>query len=204
MSSSFDSAAADWDKKAYRAEYYSVLAGHICSAMPLSKKWRALEYGCGTASLSMLLSEKLGSVVCADNSAGMIEEANRRIAERKIRNLSAKSLDIEKDATTAGEYDLIFSSLTLHHVADASGFLARLASMLKIGGWLALADLEEEDGSFHSDCSVPHKGFSPEVISAQLAELGFCDISSRTVYGIPREHRDYPVFLIAGRKRTAD
>ncbi|MBN1864213.1 MAG: class I SAM-dependent methyltransferase, partial [Victivallales bacterium] len=141
-----------------------------------------------------------GSVVCADNSAAMLEEANRKIAERKIRNLSTESLDLEKDAPASGEYDLIFSSLTLHHVADASGLLAQLASMLKDGGWLALADLEEEDGSFHGDSNVPHKGFSSNDVAAQLSKLGFCDITSRTVYGIPREHRNYPVFLIAGCK----
>ncbi len=200
MGSSFDSAAVDWDKKAYRAEYYSVLAEHICTVLPLSKDWRALEYGCGTASLSMLLSGKLGSVVCSDNSVGMLDEARRKIAERKIGNLSTEFLDIEKGAPAVGKYDLIFSSLTLHHVGDASGVLGRLASMLKGGGWLALADLEEEDGTFHSECTVPHKGFSVADISAELARLGLCEITLRTVYSIPRETRGYPVFLLTGRK----
>jgi hypothetical protein len=54
------------------------------------------------------------------------------------------------------------AAMTLHHVPNVVAILADLGKMLAKGGWLAIADLQLEDGSFHADLKVPHNGFNPE------------------------------------------
>ncbi|MFW5841541.1 MAG: class I SAM-dependent methyltransferase, partial [Planctomycetota bacterium] len=83
--------------------------------------------------------------------------------------------------------------------------LLTLAGRLSPGGWLAVADLVAEDGSFHADQVVPHHGFDPELLVGLLAEAGMKNVSARIVHeivkpggeGLPRA---YPVFLITGQK----
>ncbi len=62
----------------------------------------------------------------------------------------------------AGQFDLVVTAMTLHHIADVPGFLARLGHLLRKDGRLAVADLVTEDGSFHAPMTVPHNGFDPE------------------------------------------
>ena len=52
--------------------------------------------------------------------------------------------------------DLIVSAMTLHHIAEISTLLCSLSRWLRSGGYLALADLDTEDGSFHQDLTDVH------------------------------------------------
>ena len=49
----------------------------------------------------------------------------------------------------AGKFDLIFTQMVLHHVSDIETIINRLSQLLNPGGYLAVADLYEEDGSFY-------------------------------------------------------
>ena len=69
------------------------------------------------------------------------------------------------------------------------------------GGRVALADLHREDGSFHEDArDVFHLGFEPSELQTLLAAAGFVDLDVTTATITRKETRDYPVFLITGRR----
>jgi len=96
--------------------------------------------------------------------------------------------------------------MVLHHLCAAPAALQRMSQAARVGGWLAVADLETEDGSFHLDATgVRHHGFAPDDIARWLAAAGCREISTRTAYTVVkpdatgRDHR-YPIFLATARR----
>ena len=80
-----------------------------------------------------------------------------------------------------GGYDLIFTSMVLHHIEDVPALLSLFAAWCAPGGRLAIADLEAEDGTFHSDMTgVMHKGFDRNELASLIESAGFTIESAGT------------------------
>jgi cyclopropane fatty-acyl-phospholipid synthase-like methyltransferase len=58
--------------------------------------------------------------------------------------------DIVKNPLTQ-TFDGLVSSMTLHHVEDLKAFFDVIYTNINDNGFIAIADLETEDGTFHSD-----------------------------------------------------
>jgi ubiquinone/menaquinone biosynthesis C-methylase UbiE len=198
--SDFDSRADTWDdpKKVERAE---AVAAAIRRAVPLDTTMRTLEYGAGTGLLSFCLRNELGFMVLADSSKGMRAVAAEKIAAARARNMRVVDLDLTRDPIPAERYDLIISMMTLHHVADTSRVLAAFRDMLEPGGWLCVADLDAEDGSFHEPGVNVHHGFDREALRKDLSAAGFTDIVVADCCRIARGEHAYSVFLASCRKQ---
>jgi SAM-dependent methyltransferase len=202
----FDRAAAGWDQKQRRIEMAARIAGAISSALPLAPTMKAMEYGCGTGLVGLALAPQLASLIAVDTSSGMLEILARKIADEKIPNVTPFRLDLPAEPYT-DRFDLIFSAMVLHHVRETDKILARLVDLLVVGGYLALADLWEEDGSFHDPGmeGVMHHGFNPADLAARLGGLGMGEVTWTEVHSIIKSdgagtERAYPVFLLTGRK----
>jgi 2-polyprenyl-3-methyl-5-hydroxy-6-metoxy-1,4-benzoquinol methylase len=195
----FDQAAATWDADPARLAMSEAFAAAIEATVPLEPDWAAMEYGCGTATLSFLLAGKLGRITAADASPGMIEQVCRKVAASGTTNIQPQLLDLTDAPPPADRFDFIFCAMALHHVADSAALAATFAALLSPGGWLAVADLCAEDGSFHPDVVVPHNGFEPEELAAVFAAAGLTGLRWRTVHEIERHSRRYPLFLLTGR-----
>jgi 2-polyprenyl-3-methyl-5-hydroxy-6-metoxy-1,4-benzoquinol methylase len=202
----FDQAAAGWDQKQRRVELAAKIAAGISSALPLTKKMKALEYGCGTGLVGLTLAPQLLTLTAVDTSSGMLEVLARKIAEDNISNVTPQRLDLLTEPL-AEKFDLIFCAMTLHHIKEADQLLARFCDMLNVGGYLAVADLQEEDGSFHdADADgVMHHGFDPGKLATTLTGLGLEQMAVSEIHSIIKsrdsgEERAYPVFLLTGRK----
>jgi len=81
----------------------------------------------------------------------MLAKLNEKDEASRLANIAAMQLDLEQDALPSERYDLVVSPMTLHHVGDAAGMFAKLAALLSPSGWLAIADLDLDDGEFHAD-----------------------------------------------------
>jgi hypothetical protein len=69
------------------------------------------------------------------------------------------------------------------------------------GGWLALADLDKEDGSFHGpEMTEIHRGFEREHLQARTERAGFTGVKFTTAFTMQKAGRAYPVFLMTARK----
>ena len=96
--------------------------------------------------------------------------------------------------------------MTLHHIRDVPLVLGRLAALLKPGGWLAAADLDTEDGSFHGNAEdVFHHGFEQSQITKWFTEAGLSATCVSNAHSITKpastgELRTYSVFLAVGKK----
>jgi len=128
----------------------------------------------------------------------------KKTKENRIENIKCLNLDIYTDKLPE-KYDLIVSSMVFHHVKDISQILKILYNYLNEGGYIAIAYLVKEDGSFHDDNEgVEHFGFEIQEMENKLKEAGFKGIKSEIAHIVKKQRedteREYPIFLVVGRK----
>ena len=206
----FDGAAATWDDDEARARRTRDVADAMRRRLA-SRSWcRALDFGAGTGALSLLLADLFDEVVLVDTSLGMLE-----VARGKIRALDAgqharlvtRQMDLTAGDVLLEPFDVVYSLMALHHVADVSALLDTLRNLANPGARLLIADLAAEDGSYHADDSNfgGHHGFDEHVLRSELAASGWLPLSHSTVHVVHRAvdglDRAYPVFL-AEAERT--
>ncbi|MBA3003901.1 MAG: class I SAM-dependent methyltransferase [Desulfurivibrio sp.] len=203
----FDDAAADWEEKPQRVALARRVAEAIQQAIPLSGTMRVLEYGCGTGMVSRTLSPHVAYITAVDTSPQMLEVLGQKAREEKIANIEPLVHDLTSKPLPVNNFDLVMSSMTLHHIPDFKELLLQFFAALKPGGYLAVADLITEDGSFHEDNSgVAHYGINPEGIRSILTENGGLDITVQEIHTIEKQQegdttrRSYPIFLAWCRK----
>ena len=202
----FDERAKDWDSDPKKVERARVVAEAIRTALPLSTEMTALEYGCGTGLLSFALQTDLGQITLADTSQGMLDVLGEKIAAAGVTNMHPVKLDLATDTVPAARFDLTYSLMTLHHIADVNDMLGKFNAILKPKGYLVAADLDKEDGSFHTaDLVYEHKGFARDELQQMVEAAGFGDVRFSTGYVIRRKvgetEKEYPVFLMTAQKK---
>lgn len=106
-----------------------------------------LEVGCGTGDVALLASDQVGasgSVVGIDPSPEMIAVARRK-AEKTGRTVDFQSGVIEALAFADHTFDVVFSSLMMHHLPAEikQRGLAEIARVLKPGGVLVIIDMKQ-------------------------------------------------------------
>lgn len=201
----FDLKAADWDKNPMHWDRSVAIASGILKQVPMKPYFRALEFGAGTGILSFLLKDHLKEIVLMDNSSEMIRMINEKIDSAGVKSFKTIFFDLEHEEFTDGKFDFIFTQMVLHHFSDIENIITKFHDLLNPGGYLAIADLYSEDGSFHGDGFNGHKGFDVENISKLVLSKGFSNISHKECFVIKRqvsetETMEYPVFLITGEK----
>ncbi len=199
----FDDAATTWDDDPGHEKRQVAVARAIEQAVDLSPRMRALDVGGGTGRLSILLAELVGSVVVTDPSAGMVEVARQRI---EAAGLSDRLRAVQADVTTDrldGHFDVVWTSMALHHVQDLDGLLRTVAGLLVDGGRLCIADLDEDpDGAFHAAHVdfAGHHGFDRQRLGEQLTGAGFADVDFVDATTILKDDREFGVFLCTATK----
>ena len=203
----FDSKARQWDNNPVFRERGLKIADAVRKAVPLNRHMSALDYGCGTGLLSFPLKDELGAILLADSSGGMLDVVTEKIAAQGVANMTTVKLDLLIDPPPARHFALIVTAMTLHHVPDTDHILRVFHDLLNPGGTLCIADLDQEDGSFHGPEVDVHHGFDREDLSRRAAQAGFADMQFQTVFTIAKERetgtRDYPVFLMTARRAGA-
>lgn len=205
--SDFDSKARHWDDNPVFRERGLKIAEAIRQAVPLDRGMATLDYGCGTGLLSFPLKDELDAILMADSSGGMLDVVNEKIAAQGVRNMTTLRLDLLADPMPTQRFDLIVTAMTLHHVPDTDRILSLFHALLNPGGYLCIADLDQEDGSFHGPEVNVHHGFDRAELGRRAARAGFAGVQFRTVFNIAKERdngtQDYPVFLMTARREDA-
>jgi ubiquinone/menaquinone biosynthesis C-methylase UbiE len=202
----FDNEAVQWDQNLGRIKLATDVAGAIIQAINPVKDMDVLDFGCGTGLITLHLQPYVGSIVGADSSKGMLSVLEGKVKQRGLTNVSTQLVDFEKGERVAGTYSLIVSSMTVHHVPDTGALFRLWHDLLKPDGRVCFADLDVEDGTFHTDTAgVFHFGFDREKLKALLRESGFSDIQDTTAATVVRDvegmgEKKYPLFLIIGKR----
>ena len=202
----FDDAAADWEEKPQRVALARKVAEAIQQAIPLARTMQVLEYGCGTGMVSRAISPHVSKILAVDTSPRMLEVLRKKAEEENIGNIAILAHDLTLHPLPDKDFDLVMSSMTLHHIPNVESLLQQFFAVLKPGGFLAVADLVTEDGSFHDDnTGVAHHGINPETVRAILAKNQGQDIGVQEIHIMekPRGNgaiQKYPIFLAWCRK----
>ena len=201
----FDERAKDWDSDPKKVERARVVADAIRKAIQLSTSMNALEYGCGTGLLSFALQSDLGQITLADSSQGMLDVLSEKINEAGVTNMRPVRLDLTNDPLPDERYQLTYSLLTLHHVHDAKSIIPKFHALLVPNGYLLVADLDKEDGSFHTDGTTDvHKGFERAELKKWVEDACFGNVMFSTAFEIRKTIDDkekvFPVFLMSAQK----
>jgi len=203
----FDAEAAAWDSSPSRVALAQAVVEAIRAAVPLRTDMRVMDFGAGTGLVSLGLLPDVREVTAVEASAEMVRVLEEKVEALGVCNFRTLMCDVGAAALPPEQFDLIVSSMVLHHLPDVLTVLKHLRPALRRGGWIALADLDSEDGTFHSDpTGIYHHGFDRAVIFRWMHEAGFTDTASCDAYHITRPAADgvlqtYPVFLVTARVR---
>lgn len=200
----FDSRARSWDSNPVHRERSGAIAAKMLEMIPVNSRMRALEYGAGTGILGSMLAPHFKEIVLMDSSEEMVEVMKEKISDNSIENLNPVVGNLEKEEYLGEQFDLIYSQMVFHHINDVGFLLGKLYKILKPGGYLAIADLYKEDGSFHGEGFSGHNGFDVELLKSTLESGNFRHTKSETCFimkkRVDNQVREFPVFLMVGRR----
>jgi predicted TPR repeat methyltransferase len=197
----FDELAAMWDDDPTRVARAASIAQSMRDVLDMNTFRTALEYGSGTGLLSFALKDDLKKITLMDQSVEMTKVAREKCKVSQVNHLHPIKMDLMVDEyQPASSFDLIFSLLTLHHIHDTDGILSRFKNLLTPNGFLAIIDLETEDGSFHDREFDGHLGFDRNDLEGKVKEAGFQPSYYDVIYEIEKgegeNKRSYPLFLM--------
>ena len=199
MTDLFQEKAQDWDVNDMVKALSMGIGSAILDNVTLDESMQVMDFGAGTGLITAHVANKVGKVTAVDVSEAMLEKLAAKEELRGKVEIVCQNI-IEQPIGT--QFDLIVSAMAMHHVEDTDKMIKRFAEHLKPGARVALADLDEEDGSFHPEDAkgVYHAGFDREAFMDKLDAQGFKDIRFVTAHTASKEEKKYPIFLALASK----
>ena len=199
MKDHFKDRAEIWDKGSVRVQGALTIADAIEKEIRLTSDMEILDFGVGTGLLGFEIAKNVKKVYGIDTSENMIEKLKEKNTPEL--NIETYCQDIIKEPLEK-TFDGLVSSMTLHHIEDLKAFFETIYKNINQGGFIAIADLELEDGTFHSDNrGVFHFGFDENTLTSVARNAGFIDIKFKNINTINKPHRDFGIFLLTARRR---
>jgi len=201
----FDEQAVVWDNDPKKIERAKVVAREIIDFIQPTKNLCALEFGCGTGLLSFELRDSFKRIALADNSEGMIKVLQQKIQIAGIKNFDPLLIDFEDDIQISKQ-DVVYTLMALHHMPDISRILKTFNSIITQNGYLCIADLVKEDGSYHAHENDFNEqdGFDRKELTEKLIDNNFKVEYYNECYVIEKEVdnkiKKYPLFLMICKK----
>ncbi|HEX2965540.1 MAG TPA: class I SAM-dependent methyltransferase [Syntrophorhabdaceae bacterium] len=202
----FDKEAATWDENPVRVKLANNIASAISNEVPLTPEMNVMDFGCGTGLLTMQLRPFVRSVTGVDNSQGMLSRFDSKFVE--MNNINSELVDIDGGDALVGKYDLVVSSLALHHIKDLKALFHQFYEIIIPAGRLCIADLDSDNGQFHGDnTGVFHFGFDRPTLREVFTEAGFDNVRDMTAAEVVKpdingQVRRFSVFLMSGRRES--
>jgi 2-polyprenyl-3-methyl-5-hydroxy-6-metoxy-1,4-benzoquinol methylase len=143
----FEHYTATWDEADHR------FTDWVTGSIPGSGGESALDLGCGAGRHTTLLAEHYPRVLAVDIADRMLHLARSMRATPGVDYQRRSVLEVtgERD----GQFDLVLSVHTLHHVGDPAVVLPHIRSLVAPGGTAILADIVDPGGwstpQFHTD-----------------------------------------------------
>lgn len=190
--------AGDWDANPMRVAIADKFVRKVMELMPIPENAVLMDFGCGTGLVGLQFAPYVKGLVMVDNSAAMLDVLRAKLESLNL-DIPVEICDSELSNVKAPSVNAIVSSMAFHHLENLEEVVAQMYEKLAPGGFLAIADLVKEDGSFHDE-AVPHNGFEQTDICEIMSKVGF-DLSVCEIYNkLKKKDKEYPQFLIIAKK----
>jgi cyclopropane fatty-acyl-phospholipid synthase-like methyltransferase len=191
----FANKAGVYEQNKNRVDNVANIAQGILDTIPFNLSMHVIDFGSGTGLLLEKIAPFVGKITAVDISKAMNQQLRN-----KQNQLGCPVEILEVDLTTADipfQVDGIISSMTMHHVENIAAMFNKFYTMLKPGGFIAIADLDTEDGSFHTeDTGVFHNGFDRTAFAQSATNAGFQSAKVTSASEIQKSNGAYGVFLL--------
>lgn len=200
MNERFNQAAQEWDKGDMRQNIAHAVFQTISSRISLLNNMSIMDFGAGTGLLSFKIAPMVKEVVGVDLSEKMLEQLEGKNSDAlrvEAIHHDICGVPLEK------KFNGIVSSMAMHHVEDTVELFKAFHAHLKRDGFIAIADLEAEDGSFHThgNDGVFHFGFEREPLRQTIENAGFEHVRFHHAYTVEKENGEYSIFLVTATKK---
>jgi 2-polyprenyl-3-methyl-5-hydroxy-6-metoxy-1,4-benzoquinol methylase len=156
--------------------------------------------------LTLSLQPVVRSITGVDSSREMINVLKAKIDKQNLSNVRTQYIDNEEGDILEGNYNLIISGMTLHHVKEIRALIDQFYGIIAPSGYLCIADLDLDGGKFHdNNDGIFHFGFDRAELRRYFMNAGFGDIRDRTAAEVMKPVSDggvrpFTVFLMTGQK----
>jgi SAM-dependent methyltransferase len=171
---------ADWEALAGHAELEGeLLLGFVTATTHWIDELRApdappvrrvLDIGSGPGVGTCELARRFpdAHVVAVDGSPAMLERAARRAAAHGLeRRVSTRLAELPDGLDDLDPADVIWASMSLHHIGDETGALRVLRGRLALSGLLAVAEIAEPMRVLPDDLNVGQPGLAERLDRAE-------------------------------------
>ncbi|WP_019615367.1 class I SAM-dependent DNA methyltransferase [Psychromonas ossibalaenae] len=192
MNNEWDEFAEGWDIDASVQEYAVKAFEKLTDVIALDGL-SVFDFGCGTGSLTQLLSPNVKEIVALDGSSEMI----KRLDKKNLSNVSTISGFltqgvIDSDPQLSNQFDLIVASSVCGFLPDYEMTLGLLKGLLKTGGVFVQWDWLSKDESSGT-------GLSEDRVLDTLNANGFIDIRMNKAFEMSNSKGTMTVLMAIGK-----
>jgi excisionase family DNA binding protein len=183
----FNEVAPQWEKI---SQNYSdeTLKTKLIELNILKKSMIIADLGAGDGFISRFTAPFVKKVIAVDISGEMLRELRRKAKAGGIRNIETIESDAQDVPLADSSVDMVCANMYLHHIEQPELALQEMYRIVKPGGLVFLADLNE-----HSDHNLMSKmhdrwpGFNPDRLAADFTQTGFQEVRYEMITRGPEE-----------------
>lgn len=134
--------ARSWDREDERLAALERQLDPVSQAaiaqLGIAAGWRCWEAGAGGGSMAAWMADRVtgsGSVLATDIDISGLSGLHHA-------KITIVRHDLAREEVPAAEFDLIHARLVLEHLREPAAVVGKLASALRVGGWLVLEDAD--------------------------------------------------------------
>jgi ubiquinone/menaquinone biosynthesis C-methylase UbiE len=143
----------EYDRTLGRLDFHRGLLNLVVKNSLVKPGDKVLDIGCGTGLLSLKFLKKANCAISAvDNSKEMMAVFEDKIKKLKLQNqVACRPMDADSIKFPDNTFDIVASTVTLHHLKEKLNPLKKMRRILKPGGKLIIGDIDMDTTGSHTD-----------------------------------------------------
>jgi ubiquinone/menaquinone biosynthesis C-methylase UbiE len=207
MTGYFEKAAVVWDKDPGRVQMAHTIADAMITALKPEGTELVMDYGSGTGNIALRMVPHVHRIFAVDSSRGMLDVLQEKLSHEHISTVEIREWSIGQDPAPLPCFDIIVSSMTMHHIRDTAGAARAFYTMLLPTGRIAIADLDSDNGEFHETAGIAeHDGIDRKYLQQVFEQAGFDSVRFLEAATIQKTSshtgklRDFSIFLMTAQR----